>query len=74
MKNYFPSNGTEGMIFMNEFCDNCYKNNSCTILTNSFFGKQPKQWVYENDKPTCTSFCKERPKRIKKQLNIPKLF
>lgn len=43
-KYYMPSNGTEGMIFMAEFCDKCYKQPNCTILTNSMvLDKEPKQ-------------------------------
>lgn len=73
-KQYIPSNGTEGMMFMAEFCEKCYKYNQCTILTGSLCGKQPKQWIYdENYNPVCTSFSKERPNR-KKIDNLPKLF
>lgn len=71
-----PSNGTEGMIFMDKFCSNCYKESYCTILTNSMvLGKQPKQWVYVENKPTCTSFNPERPKAKKKQpIGMKSLF
>ena len=73
---YIPSNGTEGMIFMAEFCDKCYKRHSCTILTKSLIGQQPKQWVYDDeDKPTCTSFSAKRPKRkTRVSNNQEKLF
>ena len=72
MKQYYPSNGTEGMEFMSEFCDNCYKSRSCTILTRSLIGIHPTQWVYKDDKPTCTSFNPNRPKPKKEDL--PSLF
>ncbi len=65
-KPYLPSNGTEGMNFMAEFCNKCYKTSGCTILVKSLCGYQPKQWIY-NPKPTCTSFNPERPKAKKKQ-------
>ena len=68
-KCYMPSNGTEGMLFMAQFCDNCYKEKNCTILTKGLCGEQPKQWVYDVDNnPTCTSFNSGRPKRKKKVI------
>ena len=74
-KYYIPSNGTEGEIFMDEYCYNCYKYSKCTILTGSMIGKQPKQWIYKDDKPTCTSFNSERPKAKKKQpIGMNNLF
>lgn len=67
MKNYMPSNGSEGCWFMSIYCDKCYKKNSCTILSKSLVGNQPKQWIYnENNKPTCTSFNPNRPKSSNK--------
>jgi hypothetical protein len=60
---YMPSNGTEGEWFMDQFCYRCQKDTinrggftQCSILGRSFLGEQPKQWVYVDDKPTCTSF------------------
>lgn len=73
-KLYRPSNGTEGMIFMEKFCDKCKKNNTgdgCKILADSLCfevnePEYPKEWVYdENNKPTCTSFTTETVKRKK---------
>ena len=62
-KLYMPSNGTEGQIFMEKYCDKCYKEKNCNMLLNSMIGKQPKQWIYDkNNKPTCTSFNPNRPK------------
>ena len=73
-KQYFPSNATEGAIFQALFCYQCYKHSSCFILQNSMFGKEPKQWVYDdNEKPTCTSFASERPKK-KRVKPISNLF
>lgn len=77
MNPYFPSNGTEGMIFMNEFCYKCYKYNSCTILNRSLTGTRPKQWVYKENKPTCTSFNRVKPKsksKNKRQTGMNLLF
>lgn len=78
VENYFPSNGTEGMEFIEKYCDNCYKEKFCTILTGSMIGKEPKQWIYdENGIPYCTSQKTERPRR-KEDINLlkrlPKLF
>jgi len=62
-RQYYPSNGTEGAMFEAQYCDRCYKHRQCSILLNAVVGNQPKQWVYENDDPVCTSFCASRPKR-----------
>lgn len=70
MDKYRPSNGTEGMIFTEKYCDNCiHEHNSpenrksCEILTKTMvYGLEdpeyPKEWCYVNDKPTCTSWVK----------------
>lgn len=64
MKNYYPSNSTEGFAFQALYCEKCYKERNCTILFNAMAGKEPKQWVYNaNGEPTCTSFASERPKK-----------
>ena len=64
-KHYFPSNGTEGMVFMSMWCESCTKDTMlrggktyCTILTNSMVKPPPvKQWIYdEENRPICTSF------------------
>ena len=73
--NYFPSNGTEGCWFIEKYCDTCYKRYNCTILMRSLIGKEPKQWIYnEENEPTCTSFCKKRPLNKKHNINAPTLF
>jgi hypothetical protein len=60
---YYPSNGTEGMEFIANWCENCVKDTmirggkvQCTILTNSFLKDYVKQWVYKDNSPICTSF------------------
>jgi hypothetical protein len=60
---YYPSNGTEGMGFIDVWCLNCIKDTmirggkkQCTILTNSFLKYHVKQWVYKDNRPICTSF------------------
>ena len=56
-KPYMPSNGTEGEMFMEQWCHGCVKEKSCTILMNSFAGVQSKAWRYnETGEPECTSF------------------
>lgn len=56
MKSYRPTNGTEGDIFMGQFCFRCIKESRCSILTGAMAGKSPRQWVQDDDGPRCTSF------------------
>lgn len=65
---YRPSNGTEGMLFMSNFCDNCKHMpidpdapDQCEIqLYAMAFGinkpEYPKEWIYKDGEPTCTAF------------------
>ena len=68
---YRPSNGTEGMMFADEFCDQCMHQNpnpeaenpkNCNICMRSFlYGindpEYPIEWRYDAlDHPTCTAF------------------
>jgi hypothetical protein len=66
---YRPSNGTEGMIFTDNFCEQCIHDNpdpnskkKCEILTATMlfdpFEKQyPREWIYDSDgNPKCTAF------------------
>jgi hypothetical protein len=83
-KLYFPSNGTEGDWFTDKWCANCRKDTGlrggityCPILNKSLIEGRPiKQWIYKDDKATCTSFVdyktyKRKHKRpIKNQLTI----
>jgi len=64
-QSYIPSNGTEGMFFMAEFCDRCKHNNydrGCPILMKTMYlvpgdKDYPPEWVYGKDTlPTCTAF------------------
>lgn len=68
---FSPSNGTEGMIFYDAFCDKCLhshpdpdKKPQCEILCYSLIfeiedPEYPKEWIY-NDAgwPVCTSWTK----------------
>jgi len=70
---YEPSNGTEGEIFMSEWCRQCARDRAmregepetecdddelCTIIAANFAG-EAKEWVYGTDgQPMCTAFVK----------------
>lgn len=62
---YRPSNGTEGYLFMEEFCERCElydDDDGCGILERSFWNDidepdYPREWVFDaNGCPTCTAF------------------
>lgn len=63
---YRPSNGTEGEMFMEQFCYRCRydqdENDPCDILTRSLWlgladADYPTEWVYDREgRPTCTAF------------------
>ena len=70
---YQPSNGTEGAMFMEEFCFRCKHDNfdektgegGCPILAASFLDignpAYPPEWQYGNDGyPVCTAFEAEK--------------
>ena len=71
MKKYQPSNGTEGMYFMDEFCMKCVHCDpnpegakQCDILCRSMAydvsdDEYPIEWTYDhNGNPTCTAHLK----------------
>jgi len=70
---YYPSNGSEGMMFTEDWCSKCYKEKQCTILINYLEGVEPRQWIYTDGKPTCTSFCNTRPVKKSKD-NFKKMW
>jgi hypothetical protein len=63
-KPYRPSNGTEGLDFMEAFCDRCKKNadRSCPIIASAFWyleydPKYPRELIHDAEgHPTCTAF------------------
>lgn len=70
---YRPSNGTEGMIFTDHYCDHCIHekfshtqkegDKKCDILTATMLydtndKEYPKEWCYIDDTPTCTNWKK----------------
>ena len=80
-KPYQPSNGTEGMQFMAEFCDRCEKDRKyrktmdgqygCEIMANAMCYKQtdpeyPKEWTFtEEGFPVCTAFEEELEPQVR---------
>nr|WP_319491094.1 hypothetical protein [uncultured Desulfobacter sp.] len=60
-----PSNGTEGMIFFNQFCDQCKKISHCEIIGKTMALDMedpgyPTEWLYgEDGQPCCTAFEQE---------------
>ena len=68
---YQPSNGTEGAIFMAEWCENCafgdYDGDGCMIQLRALaYGvgdpEYPREWVLtDGGSPKCTAFCGDQP-------------
>ena len=66
MKPYLPSNGTEGMIFTERFCDLCRRyseTHGCKILNKTKYldvkdTRYPHEWICNDDgtHPLCTAF------------------
>lgn len=61
-KPYRPSNGTEGMMFEERFCDRCKIAEGCEIPFNAMVyeiesPEYPSQWVFDSSgRPTCKAF------------------
>jgi len=71
-KLFRPSCGSEGMDFMDRFCDRCerdaafqrdpFNNDGCSIAAATMALQvdeegYPKEWIYGDDgEPTCTAF------------------
>lgn len=64
-KKYRPSNGTEGMDFMAQWCDKCQLDDGeklfCEILSASMCYEMnepdyPSEWIYKEGQPCCTAF------------------
>jgi hypothetical protein len=71
MNKYKPSNGTEGMIFTDEYCMNCIHcdpnpegEKQCDILLRTMCydlndKEYPEEWTYnEKEEPICTAWKK----------------
>jgi hypothetical protein len=68
-KSFQPSNGTEGRIFMEAFCDQCIHENAreekyCDIIAKTMAFRPgdkeyPSEWVYNQEGwPVCTAWVK----------------
>ena len=70
-KPYRPSNGTEGDMFMAEWCEHCEHDSrwrddpesaGCPILCDTMIyhtrdPEYPKEWIYDQEgRPSCTAF------------------
>lgn len=71
VEKYQPSSGTEGCMFAEQFCDQCLhekwghtqddRDKKCNILNRAMVydikdADYPSEWIYVNDRPTCTAF------------------
>jgi hypothetical protein len=73
---YRPSNGTEGMIFEEKFCNRCIRQHAededglCRILGDVMVfnlddPEYPKEWVYDHSgNPTCDAFDDGRKEKV----------
>ena len=60
-KKYRPSNGTEGMMFMEHFCERCSKEPDCEIIGKTMVYDEtdeeyPGEWTFDHGQPCCTAF------------------
>lgn len=75
-KPYMPANGMEGEGFFCEWCADCAledeeNNDFCEILSNSFFGQQPKEWTWRSGQPHCSAFMAFEPGKEKAEPRCP---
>lgn len=75
-KPYMPANGTEGEIFIESWCADCAHDDEenedyCDILSNSFFGTQPKEWTWRNGCGHCSAFVPFEPGKAKPEPRCP---
>ena len=74
---FFPSNGSEGVVFERKNCDSCIKRWNCSIFNGAIDkDKHPKQWIYSHGYGVCTSFRDKtnRAKRKKAESNTGELL
>jgi len=66
-RRYRPSNGTEGMMFIERWCERCVRDNPekeeyCDILNRTLMynlsdPEYPTEWIEDDDmNPRCTAF------------------
>lgn len=83
MRQYIPSNGTEGYSFIEQWCcrcerdkpssqgvpfDECSDDDLCPILAASFRG-EAKEWVYGQYGPMCMNFVRFVDPLVKLRCN-----
>lgn len=60
-----PSNGTEGMAFVEHWCERCAhesfmqnpeRGHKCGILTSSFLEDEIPEWIEDENGPRCIKF------------------
>ena len=77
-KLYRPSNGTEGLSFMERFCYACERDakyretelgeDSCPIASEATLGGGAKEWSYDaKGEPTCTAFEPEVSEEVRRE-------
>lgn len=82
---YQPSNGTEGEVFISQWCESCafYKDNDdkyCDILGLTFAfntknSNYPTEWIYdENGKPCCTKYLHDSKKPVPRCTRTREMF
>lgn len=87
---YLPSNGTEGMIFIDNWCRGCARDKAmrdgepieecddnalCPIIAQSMAEGGAKEWVYGTDgQPRCTDFVEEGQPIPYRCPNTPDIF
>jgi|DEB0MinimDraft_10_1074344.scaffolds.fasta_scaffold127077_3 hypothetical protein len=63
-KPYMPSNGTEGEMFMSQWCSTCVKQDTCMRVLHAMAGDQPRDWRFDdNGEPECRAHSDKRPAR-----------
>lgn len=83
IKPYLPSNGSEGMIFTEQWCDKCSRRainpnakTQCVHELRALSGEDNGRWYSIDGVPTCTAFRDKKlirvrkPKVNKNQLNL----
>ena len=68
---YMPSNGTEGEVWTEQWCDKCLRRaldpgakTQCVHELRALAGEDNKRWYYVDGVPTCLSF---RDRKLKKR-------
>jgi len=59
---YMPANEIESAVFKINWCCKCDSYHTCSILISSGRGEQPTEWIYDDNKPTCTAFKEHQEK------------